>query len=92
MSCLSSTVRARITATLNKKLALLAILENAYEGMLSNIGVERYRFDSGEAAQWATMRKPGDVSKEIDRLESQISRLYRQLEGTGIVNMNLRRR
>lgn len=90
MTCISNTQRAEIIAAINKKGAQLAIAEAAYERLLAR-DTESYRFDSGEGSQQAKSRKISDLADQIDRLESQIAALYRKLNGSGIVNMNLRR-
>lgn len=92
MSCITSAERARIVAQINTKQAQLEAANAAYTAALSNVEIQTFRFDSGEGSQSTTRRKPAEISSEITRLESELNRLYRRLDGGGIVNMNLRRR
>lgn len=67
----------------------------AYEASLTDGDIAKYRLDTGSGSggeQETTLRSPAVLLQQIDTLEKQIDRLYRQLEGGGVVNMNLRRR
>lgn len=92
MSCITSTQRAIIQARLDKKEAQLSALNDAYDESIENFGIKSFKFDSGEGSQSTTFRGPEEISREINRLETEINRLRRRLSGTGIVNLNLRRR
>lgn len=92
MSTLSASDRTRIITKIAQKERQLVAANAAYESALGNAEAQSYKFDSGEGQQSVTRRRPSEIRKEIDALESQIGRLYRQLNGTGLVNMNLRRR
>lgn len=92
MSCLPSQIEARVRAQIAKLEPLLTLAYTAYTAALGEADVESYKFDSKEGSQQTSMRSPSVVLKQIDMLESQLSRLYRRLEGGGLVNMNLRRR
>ena len=92
MSCLSSRIRARIQASIVKLEAQLVLANAAYDLALGSADVQAYEFDSKEGRQETTLRSPSVIAKEIDRIEAKLDRLYRRLEGGGIVNMNLRRR
>lgn len=91
MTCLSSSRRTRLTARLAKREASLAIVEATYDELLAN-GIELYRFDSTEGEQQAKRRKLPEVKGQIDSLTAEIDSIRRTLNGTGVVNMNLRRR
>ena len=91
MSCLSSTRRAELLARLAKREASLAIVEATYDELLAT-SVESYRFDSTEGEQQTKRRGLAGVKDQLDGLQSEIDSLRRKLGGSGIVNMNLRRR
>ena len=91
MTCTSSSRRTRLTARLAKREASLAIVEATYDGLLAS-GVELYRFDSTEGEQQTKRRKLSEVKDQIDSLTAEIDSIQRTLNGTGVVNMNLRRR
>lgn len=52
---------------------------------------QSYTFNSGEGQQSATKRPLKEIYDLIERLEAEISNLYRKLNGNGLVNLNLRR-
>lgn len=76
--------QARITQ-LEKNLESLYSIQDNFDS------VESYKFDSGEGSQQTKFRSISDVMKAISRTEASIDRYYRLLNGTAIVNMNLRR-
>jgi hypothetical protein len=91
MTCISQSRRAEIIAAIEKKQAQLAIVQATYERALAQEN-ESYTFDSGEGRQQAKFRGLDKIADQIDRLESQIAALQRKLSGTGVVNVNLRRK
>lgn len=82
----------RIQASITAKESQLALARTAYERLLTDGDTESYLFDSREGKQATTLRSPSVLAKEITRLEAEIDRLYRRASGTGLVNMNLRRK
>lgn len=92
MSTLSSKERARIQTQITSKEAQLAVANDAYLSALKNAEAQSYKFDSGEGQQSVTRRRPKEIGEEVRRLEAEIDRLYRRLNGTGLHTMNLRRR
>jgi len=90
MPCLTSTRRAALIIRLAKREASLVIAEATYDELLAN-PVESYRFDSTEGEQQTKRRKVADAKQQVDELESEIDSIRRRLNGTGVVNMNLRR-
>lgn len=91
MSYLPVSTRSRITAQITTKEAQLAAANDAYLAALGSGDIESYQFDSKEGKQATTLRSPTVLLKAIRELESQLERLYRRLDGTGVVNLNLRR-
>lgn len=91
MTCTSSSRRTRLIARLAKREASLVIVEATYDELLAN-GIELYRFDSTEGEQQTKRRKLSEVKGQIDSLTAEIDSIRRTLNGTGVVNMNLRRR
>jgi hypothetical protein len=53
--------------------------------------VESYSLEGGGQTTRTKYRSLSELSKEIRRVESTISRLVAELNGTGVANMNLRR-
>lgn len=90
MACINPRTRARLIANLAKKESQLAKAEIAYEALLTEI--KEYRFDSGEGSQRTEYRSTAELETAIDRLEKQIEDIHRRLSGTGVVNINLRRK
>ena len=78
-------------ARLAKREASLVIAEASYDELLAS-NVEMYRFDSTEGEQTTKRRKIQEMRDQIQILESEIDNIRRRLNGTGIVNMNMRRR
>jgi len=89
MSYLTAAQIARIKARITVKEAALAGLDAAYTDAQTKI--KEYRFDSGEGSQRVMHRDLAEFSRQIAVLESEIDALYRRLDGTGVVNMGLRR-
>lgn len=92
MSYLDPGQRRAIYAQITTKQAQLVAANTAYLSALGNSEIQGYSFSSGEGDQKANRRKPEEIRNEIAYLESDLCRLYRQINGKGIVNMNLRRR
>ena len=91
MSYLPSATVARINAQIATKEAQLAAANAAYTASLESSDTESYTLDTKEGKQSTTLRSPTVIKKQINELESDLDRLYRRLNGSGLVNMNLRR-
>lgn len=89
MSCLTAERRVELEERLQKKQTLL---ENLYSALDNFDGVREYKFDSGEGMQQTKYHSLADIQKNIEILESQIDRIKRILNGTGLNNINLRRK
>ena len=90
MLCISSNRLALLTERLETKTAQLVKLYDAFDRRINP--AESYKFDSGEGSQQLKYLSLKDMQDAIDRLEKEIDALGRKLNGTGIVNMNLRRK
>lgn len=89
MSCLTVERRTELEERLQKKQTLLTSL---YAAMENFDGVREYKFDSGEGMQQTKYYSIQDIQKNIDLIESQIDRIQKILNGTGLNNVNLRRK
>lgn len=89
MPCLTAQERQEIQIKIDKK---QTIVDNLYTAMENFDGVEQYKFSSGEAMQQTKYRSLKDIQDQITTLEAQIERLKRKLHGTGLMNVNLRRK
>ena len=90
MICISATKRTNILNQIAKKEAQLLKLEEALDD--ASTGVKEYRFDSGEGSQRTIRHSPAELIRAIEVMESKIAALYRRLNGTGLVDMNMRRK
>ena len=77
-------IQARITALETQQTAIDAAIAAGDE-------IGEYRFDSGEGSQRVRYKSIDSLMKSSYNLDRLIEHLYRKLQGTGIVNMNLRR-
>jgi len=71
--------------------SMLTKLQATYEAELEK-PIEEYRFSSGEGAQQARRRKLSELREEMQWLESEIDLINRRLKGSGLVNLNMRRK
>ncbi|MEE9117963.1 MAG: hypothetical protein V3U02_05135 [Calditrichia bacterium] len=78
----------RITARITALEAQQTALDEMIAGLDKN---EEYRFDSGEGSQRGRDRKIEALRKDSYNLDRLIEYLYRKLQGTGIIYINLRR-
>lgn len=79
---------------ISDKQTLEAQLTKANQALLDTLNseIESYTFDSAEARQQAKLRDPEKLQKTIDWIESRINSIDSRLRGTGVVNMNMRRK
>lgn len=91
MTCLSLSKRAEIEARITKLESQLVIANETLDSAVGNEILE-YRFDSGEGSQRTEYKSFSEMTKIVDWLESRISYLQRRLNGTGLMNLNLRRK
>jgi hypothetical protein len=94
MACnnLSSTRETQIQAKITQLESTLEKAYAAYDGALDAGGVESFKFDSGEASQWAKYANHEQLRKNIEWLESRIDSLTRKLNGRSNVILGLRRK
>jgi tetrahydromethanopterin S-methyltransferase subunit B len=89
---LSSTRVAELEAQLTKLESSLEKAYTAYDSALETGGVKSFKFDSGEASQWAQYHSLSDISDQIDRIEARIDYINRKLNGRANVILALRRK
>jgi phage shock protein A len=80
----------RIVARITALEAQLAALDAALLTASASDTLE-YRFDSGEGSQRKEFRSVKEMQEEQTYLENRLEFYYAKLEGTGLVNMRLRR-
>lgn len=90
MAYLVTSLITQINERITKKQTQLAAADLALDAAITEI--ESYKFDSGEGNHSTKYRKIEELQKLINQLEKQIESLQRRLAGTGIVNINLRRK
>ena len=81
--------RTQLQNRLDTKIALLTKTYNAIDEMTTE--VQSYKFDSGEGSQQTTLKKMSEMTDFSNLLERQIDSIQAKLNGTGIINLNLRR-
>lgn len=84
------TNRRILRARLTRKMGLLEKAYETYDELLSD-GVESYRFDSGDGSQQTKKRNLNELKTQIDKLESEVDSICRQLDRKGLTNIALRR-
>lgn len=77
-------IQARITALEAQQTAIDAAIVAGDE-------IGEYRFDSGEGSQRVRYRSLDSLMTISDNLDRKIEHLYGKLQGTGVINLNLRR-
>jgi len=87
---LTTATRDAIRAEIVAKEAQLALANAALSAALTEIA--SYRLDTGEGSQQTKYRGLEELQMAVDALESNIRSLYRRLNGTGIMNLNVRRK
>ena len=93
MGCFLSTEKKnQLNTDLIKVNSQLALLNAAYDDSITNSEVEEYSFNSSEGNQRTLRRKPKEIMEQITLLESKRDRIIKQLTGSGLVNIGLRRR
>jgi hypothetical protein len=89
MGCLSSSQKTYILNKIEVLDEQLLAANAAYLECLSSI--KNYQFSSGEGSMTVTRQDAKKMLEVISMLQSQRDRLQNRLDGTGIVNLNLRR-
>lgn len=83
--------QARQTRIIARIAALEGHRDAIDAAMLAGNEIGEYRFDSGEGSQRVRYRTLKQMLSAIDNIDRMIEHLYRKLQGTGILNINLRR-
>lgn len=91
MGNLSVSRRTLLRARKALKEGVLANLYAAYEELSLRGGIKTLRLDAADDSLYSSAMSLADVRKEIERLESEIDRIDRQLANSGLVNVRVRR-
>ena len=86
---------ARVTELESRVAQLETFITEAYAAVSASFasgGIESFKFDSGDASQWAKYHSPEQLLKSIDTLFKQIDYWNGKLNCTSNVYMNLRRK
>lgn len=89
MAFLSTEIKTKLEA---RKARIEAQLDVAYDALLQNGDTKEYRIDTGGGSQRVEYTDAKGMLKIIDILERTLSSVCNRLDGTGVVNINLRRR
>lgn len=90
MSCITSDTRTYYTERLARLTTQLTALETAIDSGV--LHVETISLDTGEGKQMTRYRSADQMYKAQERLEARIEYYNKKLDGTGLVNLNLRRK
>jgi hypothetical protein len=91
MAQLFTNRQRRLQARIAAKETLLGEMETALSAGLAE-GVKEYSFSSGPGDEKIVNFSPTSLRKQISILEKEIEHLYAKIEGTGVVNVRLRRK
>lgn len=89
MACLSSARRARIEKQIAHYETQLENLNNTLTES-SNSRVKKYDWQDGGGRQAVDRKSDKDIYQQIEKIESELERLYRIIEGTGNPKINTR--
>lgn len=90
MGCLTAARKTQIRRRIAEYEARKALAETYLEHILSGEGVESGKFDSGEAMSWWKYTDPSDfLLKVITPIDQYLDYYRNQLNGTGVVRLNL---
>jgi len=82
--------RVQLESRLASRNSQLLALETTYSSLLTQ-EIEQYNFNSGEGSQSTRRRRLDEIEKLISKIEADIDYITRTLNGTGVVNMRVRR-
>ena len=86
---------ARVTEIEARVAQLETFITEAYAAVSASFasgGIESFKFDSGDASQWAKYESPADLLKTVDNLWKHIDYWNGKLNCTSNVYMALRRK
>jgi len=90
MSCLSASRKQRLIDSINKYEEIKTAIEAAL--LSGSLEIESYTFDSGEARQVTKYKSFEEMQKAVEWCDSRIEWAYGKLNGTSLINLNLRRK
>jgi len=92
MATMTQARRTEIESRVTELEKLIAANYASMEQGLETGGVESFKFDSGDASQWARFRTAEDMLKSMDILWKQVDFWNRKLNGTSNTYIMLRRK
>lgn len=92
MPFLTSTRQTQIQARITEWEARKALADTYFEFLMGSEGMESFKFDSGEAMSWAKYTDASEfLLKVIAPIDQYLDYYRNQLNGTGVVRLNLYR-
>lgn len=91
MGWLSTTRRTFIEAQVTRLTAQIALQQDLLDTLIAQ-EVDEYTFSTGAGSQRAKRKSVDDVLNQLEKLHRMLEYWQAKLDGTGIIDLNLRRR
>ncbi len=92
MACISASKKAMLLEQLTRVNTQIEKANDTLDRAIEAMDVEEYSFNSNEGTQKTKQADITKIEKLLETLYSRRDRILRQLQGRGLVNMNLRRK